>query len=115
MAGPELHCTFCGKSADEVRQLIVGPSVYICNECLQIMRELFDAALQVKHSGVLFAPWKWSGGNIKVPLPLERAKITPPQLASFVFASVTCWRYPGLLWKLRLCRLLEDARARSAP
>jgi ATP-dependent protease Clp ATPase subunit len=52
MAGPELHCTFCGKSADEVRQLIVGPSVYICNECLQIMRELFDAALQVKHSGV---------------------------------------------------------------
>jgi ATP-dependent Clp protease ATP-binding subunit ClpX len=31
-----LHCSFCVKSVDEVRQLIVGPNVYICNECVQI-------------------------------------------------------------------------------
>ena len=29
-----LLCTFCGKNQNEVRKLIAGPSVYICNECI---------------------------------------------------------------------------------
>lgn len=29
-----LNCSFCGKSQDEVKQLIAGPAVYICNECI---------------------------------------------------------------------------------
>jgi ATP-dependent Clp protease ATP-binding subunit ClpX len=31
-----LHCSFCGKSQDEVRKLIAGPKVYICDECIEI-------------------------------------------------------------------------------
>lgn len=73
MAGPELHCSFCGKSADEVRQLIVGPSVYICNECVQICVSYLTPRSKLSILGVLFAPWKWNGRDIKVPPPLERA------------------------------------------
>lgn len=29
-----LHCSFCGKSATEVKKLIAGPDIYICNECV---------------------------------------------------------------------------------
>jgi ClpX C4-type zinc finger protein len=30
------YCAFCGKSQHEVRQLIAGPSVFICNECVEL-------------------------------------------------------------------------------
>ena len=33
---PKFHCSFCAKSEDDVRQLIAGPSVYICNECVDV-------------------------------------------------------------------------------
>lgn len=36
----ELYCSFCGKSQDEVRKLIAGPSVYICDECIQLCNEI---------------------------------------------------------------------------
>ncbi len=32
-----LHCSFCGKSQHEVRKLIAGPSVYVCDECVELM------------------------------------------------------------------------------
>jgi ATP-dependent Clp protease ATP-binding subunit ClpX len=42
-----LHCSFCGKDQDQVERLIAGPSVYICNECvdlcLDILKEDHDA------------------------------------------------------------------------
>ena len=36
----KLHCSFCGKSQDEVRKLIAGPSVYICDECIELCNEI---------------------------------------------------------------------------
>jgi len=36
----DLLCSFCGKSQDEVRKLIAGPSVYICDECIQLCTEI---------------------------------------------------------------------------
>ena len=73
MAAPELHCSFCGKPTDDVRQLIVGPGVYICNECVQICVSYLTPHSKLRVLGVLFAPWKWSGRDIKVPPPPERA------------------------------------------
>jgi hypothetical protein len=35
-----LRCSFCGKSQHEVSKLIAGPSVYICNECVDICNEI---------------------------------------------------------------------------
>jgi len=36
----ELLCSFCGKGQDEVKKLIAGPSVYICDECIQLCNEI---------------------------------------------------------------------------
>jgi ATP-dependent Clp protease ATP-binding subunit ClpX len=36
----DLLCSFCGKSQDEVKKLIAGPSVYICDECIQLCNEI---------------------------------------------------------------------------
>ena len=35
-----LRCSFCGKTQTEVRKLIAGPTVYICNECIDICNEI---------------------------------------------------------------------------
>lgn len=37
---PSLECSFCGKSQEAVRKLIAGPSVYICDECVQLCNEI---------------------------------------------------------------------------
>ncbi len=40
---PQYHCSFCGKSQDDVRRLIAGPnSVYICDVCVDLCREIID-------------------------------------------------------------------------
>jgi ATP-dependent Clp protease ATP-binding subunit ClpX len=38
----ELFCSFCGKSQDEVRKLIAGPSVYICDECIDLCNDIIS-------------------------------------------------------------------------
>ncbi|MFA6167926.1 MAG: ClpX C4-type zinc finger protein [Gemmatimonadaceae bacterium] len=37
---PSLICSFCGKSQREVRAIVAGPTVYICNECLDLCNEI---------------------------------------------------------------------------
>ncbi|AEH44741.1 ATP-dependent Clp protease, ATP-binding subunit ClpX [Thermodesulfatator indicus DSM 15286] len=36
----DLHCSFCGKSQHEVRKLIAGPAVYICDECIELCNDI---------------------------------------------------------------------------
>ena len=42
VSNDDLLCSFCGKSQDEVKKLIAGPSVYICDECIQLCNEIID-------------------------------------------------------------------------
>ncbi|WP_373020040.1 ATP-dependent Clp protease ATP-binding subunit ClpX [Thiomicrorhabdus sp.] len=37
-----LYCSFCGKGQDEVRKLIAGPSVYICDECVELCNDILQ-------------------------------------------------------------------------
>ena len=39
-SGTVLHCSFCGKTQHEVRKLIAGPSVFICNECVDLCKDI---------------------------------------------------------------------------
>jgi len=40
---PQYRCSFCGKSQEDVRRLIAGPgAVYICDECVELCREIID-------------------------------------------------------------------------
>ena len=51
-----LYCSFCGKSQHEVRKLIAGPTVFICDECVElcmdIIREEHKASLVKSSDGV---------------------------------------------------------------
>ncbi len=38
--GDKLRCSFCGKNQDEVRRLIAGPTVYICDECIDLCNDI---------------------------------------------------------------------------
>ena len=59
--GKLLYCSFCGKSQHEVRKLIAGPSVFICDECVELCNDIIREEMQEKTS---------TGGN-KLPKPQE--------------------------------------------
>jgi ATP-dependent Clp protease ATP-binding subunit ClpX len=44
--GKLLYCSFCGKSQDEVRKLIAGPSVFICDECVDLCNDIIREEIQ---------------------------------------------------------------------
>ena len=43
----QLLCSFCGKSQRQVKKLIAGPGVYICDECIDLCNEIIDEELTV--------------------------------------------------------------------
>ena len=51
-SGDLLKCSFCGKSQKEVKKLIAGPAVYICDECIQLCGEIIEEENE-KTGGVL--------------------------------------------------------------
>ena len=58
--GTALQCSFCAKTQDEVRKLVAGPSVYICDECVElcvdILSEELDSSPSARLSGSLPTP-----------------------------------------------------------
>jgi ATP-dependent Clp protease ATP-binding subunit ClpX len=58
-----LKCTFCGKSQKQVRKLIAGPSVYICDECIELCNEIIEEEL----GGAPATP----EGTTELPTPKE--------------------------------------------
>ena len=59
--GKLLYCSFCGKSQHEVRKLIAGPSVFICDECVELCNDIIREEMQEKTTG----------GSNKLPTPHE--------------------------------------------
>ena len=43
---PNIHCSFCGKSQDDVKKMIAGSDVYICNECIELSTRLLEEELR---------------------------------------------------------------------
>ena len=56
-----LYCSFCGKSQNEVRKLIAGPSVFICDECVDLCNDIIQEELEESHES----------GEIALPKPIE--------------------------------------------
>ena len=50
-----LRCSFCGKSRDEVRKLIAGPTVYICDECVNLCNDII--AEDWEEANATLRPW----------------------------------------------------------
>jgi ATP-dependent Clp protease ATP-binding subunit ClpX len=61
-----LYCSFCGKSQHEVRKLIAGPSVFICDECVELCNDIIREEIQDKAG---------AGGGHHLPTPHEIRKI----------------------------------------
>ena len=57
-----LYCSFCGKSQHEVRKLIAGPSVFICDECVELCNDIIREEVQESGSGT---------DRSKLPVPKE--------------------------------------------
>jgi len=57
-----LKCSFCGKGHSEVKKLIAGPTVYICNECVELCNEIIADSLHEEIKGLAFP---------KLPTPKE--------------------------------------------
>lgn len=60
--GKLLYCSFCGKSQHEVRKLIAGPSVFICDECVDLCNDIIREEIQEAVS---------EGDSSKLPTPQE--------------------------------------------
>ncbi len=59
--GKLLYCSFCGKSQHEVRKLIAGPSVFVCDECVELCNDIIREELEDRTEG----------GDDKLPTPHE--------------------------------------------
>lgn len=61
-SGKLLYCSFCGKSQHEVRKLIAGPSVFICDECVDLCNDIIREEVQESSA---------EEGSEKLPVPQE--------------------------------------------
>jgi ATP-dependent Clp protease ATP-binding subunit ClpX len=61
--GP-IKCSFCGKTQDQVKKIVAGPGVYICNECIDLCKEIIDEEFKEDSYDDL----------LKVPKPIDILK-----------------------------------------
>lgn len=77
-----LHCSFCGKSQHEVRKLIAGPSVYVCDECISLCNEIIHEGIdEVKGNQPDVLP--------KLPTPVEICNILNEYVVGQAYAKKT--------------------------
>ena len=113
-----LKCSFCGKSQDQVRKLIAGPGVYICDECIDLCNEILDEELLDNQANTNNSPQvkkKLPTDNPKKSVPLELNSIPKPlEIKSFLdnqvvgqesakkILSVAVYNhYKRLAWKVK--------------
>ncbi len=121
-----LKCSFCGKSQDQVRKLIAGPGVYICDECIDLCNEILDEELLDNQGNTNNSPQvkkKLPNDDPKKSVPLELTSIPKPlEIKSFLdnqvvgqesakkILSVAVYNhYKRLAWKVK-----EDSKNNNA-
>lgn len=60
--GDQLTCSFCGKEQEEVKKLIAGPAVYICDECIELCKDIIAEETQLEETPL---------GSNQLPKPVE--------------------------------------------
>jgi len=121
-----LKCSFCGKSQAQVRKLIAGPGVYICDECIDLCNEILDEELLDNQANTNNSPQvkkKLPTDKPKKSVPLELTSIPKPlEIKSFLdnqvvgqesakkILSVAVYNhYKRLAWKVK-----EDSKNNNA-
>jgi ATP-dependent Clp protease ATP-binding subunit ClpX len=87
-----LKCSFCGKSQEQVRKLIAGPGVYICDECIDLCNEILDEELvEGSAGGHRHAPdhgRKTAAKKASKPAPTLASIPKPQQIKGFLDQQV---------------------------
>jgi ATP-dependent Clp protease ATP-binding subunit ClpX len=86
-----LKCSFCGKSQEQVRKLIAGPGVYICDECIDLCNEILDEELVEAHGSSRAhadAGRKPAGKKIARPAPTLATIPRPQEIKGFLDQQV---------------------------
>jgi hypothetical protein len=73
-----LKCSFCGKSQKQVKKLISGPGVYICDECIDLCNEIIEEALVERPEVNRDSPPKREGEGT----PVKNPSLTEQQTGS---------------------------------
>ena len=68
-----LHCSFCGKSQKEVKKLVAGRGVYICNECIDVCHTIMEEEVSAEEA-------KAEGSSA----PLMNSLPTPSKIKEFL-------------------------------
>jgi hypothetical protein len=95
-----LNCSFCGKNSNEVRKLIAGPKVYICDECIDLCNDIIKEETSVADDRSL--PAQVPGGHLmpaRIVTRFVEADLTSRTLES---PLGILWECEGCGWKLRL-------------
>jgi len=77
-----LYCSFCGKSQHDVRKLIAGPAVYICDECVELCTDIIRDEKPIWKILSLLAEGESSGSD-GYPAALELARGQPTETIAF--------------------------------
>ena len=126
-----LKCSFCGKSQDQVRKLIAGPGVYICDECIDLCNEILDEELldnQSKINNSQQVKKKLPDDNSQQSIPLALNSIPKPlEIKSFldnqvigqdsakkILAVAVYNHYKRLAWKFKEEHQKENSNTSQA-
>ena len=89
-------CSFCGKSHAEVRKLIAGPGVYICDSCINVCKSILDKELNEDA--------RRQSSNIRVPKPVEIRRALDQYVIGQETAKKT-YRLPSTTTTRGYCKL----------
>jgi hypothetical protein len=79
--GKLLYCSFCGKSQHEVRKLIAGPSVFVCDECVELCNDIIREELENRAEKA----------RDKLPKPVEIKKVLDDRVDNILGVELPLW------------------------
>ena len=88
-----LSCSFCTKDKDSVAKLVVGPGVYICNECIDLCNEILD----MEPMPQMIHVWHEQSDD-ELLASLARVQAAAPQLDAAMHDYVGLLRSRGVSW-----------------
>jgi hypothetical protein len=97
-----LVCSFCGKDQDHVRKLIAGPSVYICDECIDLCNDIIESEVTSADGSYDSADTTAIGPNLVTPRVVTRYVDQPVKVSSAVSTDTVYWICEGCGWKVGL-------------
>lgn len=96
MTDQQIHCSFCGKSKDQIAKMIAGAGVFICNECVDLCAEILGTLAETTTDAEIPWPDQMTGEQILEFLP--RVAAVSAQVEDNLRVWVTRARDRGITW-----------------